>query len=151
MEFAAWRPAPGRLWAFAAVGGLGAGLVALWFASVLNERIAVATNWRLLLLQTVLGPVLEELLFRGYLLRVLLWVHGAQRRRRAKCASVVLISALAFGASHVLRPGTGIITVGVITTLGTLYGYIRMTSGSTATAAVAHAAYNATLYVGMAI
>ena len=105
----------------------------------------------MLLLQTVLGPVMEEVVFRGYFVRFLLWLHGARFSRRVRCASVVVISALAFGACHFLRPGTGFITVAVITTLGTLYGYIRMTSGSTATAAVAHAAYNATLYLGMAV
>ena len=41
--------------------------------------------------------------------------------------------------------------VAVINAIGTVYGYIRVASGSTATAAVAHAVYNVTLHIGMAL
>ena len=50
-----------------------------------------------------------------------------------------------------MRPGADLSAEAVITALGTLYGYIRMASESTATAAVAPEAYNATLYLGMGV
>src|SRR3974390_3306423 len=43
MEFVAWRRAAGRFFAFAAATGGGAGLLVVWFASAVNQRIAVAT------------------------------------------------------------------------------------------------------------
>ena len=103
------------------------------------------------LLQVALGPVLEEILFRGYLMRLLLWILKGLRPPWVKSVTIVMISAAAFGAIHLLRPGTEAVTVAVIAGVGVVYGDIRMASGSTATAAVAHAVYNVTLYVGMAL
>ena len=151
MDFADWKPAPVRFWWVApALGGV-AGCVALSLAGLAHQRIRVAENWRVALLQVALGPVLEEILFRGYLMRLLLWSLKGLKPKVVASVAAVIISAGAFGAIHLLRPGTEAVTVAVIGGIGIVYGYIRMASGSTATAAVAHAVYNMTLYVGMAL
>ncbi len=53
--------------------GAAAGSGGLALAAVVRERMLVADNWRVFLLQVVLGPVREEVLFRGYLIQLLLW------------------------------------------------------------------------------
>ena len=151
MDFADWKPAAVRFWWVAAGLGGVAGCVGLSLAGLAHQRIRVAENWRVALLQVALGPVLEEILFRGYLMRLLLWSLKGLRPPWVKSVAAVMISAAAFGAIHLLRPGTEAVTVAVIGGVGIVYGYIRMASGSTATAAVAHAVYNVTLYVGMAL
>ena len=151
MDFADWKPAPVRFWWVAAGLGAVTGGVGLSLAGLAHQRISVAENWRVALLQVALGPVLKEVLFRGYLMRLLLGSLKGLRPPWVKSVAAVMISAAVFGAIHLLRPGTEAVTVAVIAGIGVVYGYIRMASGSTATAAVAHAVYNMTLYVGMAI
>jgi membrane protease YdiL (CAAX protease family) len=107
-------------------------------------------NWRVFLLQVALGPVLEEVLFRGYLMTLLLWVLRVRKSQSRVATAAVLISAVAFGTIHLLRPGTTWKEAAVISGVGAIYGSIRMASGSSATAAIAHALYNVTLHVGMA-
>jgi membrane protease YdiL (CAAX protease family) len=141
MDFADWKPAPARFWLVTAALGGAAGCVGLGLASLAHERIGVAENWRVFLLQVALGSVLEEILFRGYLMRLLLL---AFRGMNSKWVASVM-------AVHLLRPGTGGMAVAVISAIGTVYGYIRVASGSTATARVAHAGYNVTLHIGMAL
>jgi membrane protease YdiL (CAAX protease family) len=152
MAFADWGPVPAKFWFWAAALGVAAGSAGLIWAHLAHARINVADNWRVLLLQVALGPVLEEFLFRGYLVRLLLWMLKAWTRKNVIASSVVvLISAVAFGAIHLLRPGTTWTEVAVISGVGTIYGSIRMASGSSATAAVAHALYNVTLHVGTGV
>jgi membrane protease YdiL (CAAX protease family) len=152
MEFADWEPVPVRFWFWATALGMAAGAAGLGLAHLAHSRINVAENWRVFLLQVALGPVLEEVLFRGYLMRLLLWMLKAWTRKRVIAgAAVVLVSGVVFGAIHLLRPGTTWQEVAMISGVGTIYGSIRMASGSSATAAVAHALYNLTLHVGMAV
>ena len=151
MDFADWKPAAVRFWWVAAGLGAVTGCVGLSLAGLARQRIRVAENWRVALLQVALGPVLEEILFRGYVLRLLLWSLKGLRPPWVTSVTAIMVSAAAFGAIHLLRPGTAAVTVAVIGGVGIVYGYIRMASRSTATAAVAHAVYNVTLYLGMAL
>lgn len=149
MEFADWAPAPPRFWYGAAALGVAAGTAGIALAHLAHSRINVAENWRVFLLQAALGPVLEEILFRGYLMRLLSWMLKLGTRSSITAAAVaVLMSAAVFGAVHLLRPGTSWKELAMISVVGTTYGCIRMASGSTATAAVAHALYNVTLHIG---
>ena len=152
MAFADWEPAPAKFWLWAAALGVAAGSAGLLWAHLAHARINVADNWPVLLLQVAVGPVLEEFLFRGYLVRLLLWMLKVWTSKSAiASAVVVLISAVAFGTIHLLRPGTTRTEVAMISGIGTIYGSIRMASGSSATAAVAHALYNVTLHIGTAV
>jgi hypothetical protein len=51
-----------------------------------------------------------------------------------------------FAIVHLSQPGASWLQMVCITSTGAIYGAIRYTSGSAAPAAVAHAAYNVTLY-----
>jgi membrane protease YdiL (CAAX protease family) len=149
MEFVDWAPAQARFWYAAAALGVAAGSTGLVLAHLAHSRINVAENWRVFLLQAALGPVLEEILFRGYLVRLLLWMlKMCTHKRVTATVATVLMSAIMFGAIHLLRPGTSWKEVSIISAVGTIYGFIRMASGSSATAAVAHALYNVTLHIG---
>ena len=100
---------------------------------------------KLILLQVTLGPVLEEILFRGYLFALLLWGIGKARNTRWNVV-VIPLGALVFAVVHLSQPGASWLQMVCITSTGAVYGAIRYTSGSSAPAAVAHASYNLTLY-----
>jgi membrane protease YdiL (CAAX protease family) len=59
---------------------------------------------------------------------------------------VVVTGAGAFALVHLAQPGVSWLQFACITMTGSLYGWIRTLSASTAPAAVAHAFYNLTLY-----
>jgi membrane protease YdiL (CAAX protease family) len=61
-------------------------------------------------------------------------------------ALVVPAGAVVFAVVHVSQPGTSWLQMACITSTGAIYGAIRYVSGSSAPAAMAHAAYNLTLY-----
>ena len=151
MEFADWEPAPARFWCWAAALGAAAGSGGVALALLAHSGINVAESWQVFLLQAALGPVLEEVLFRGYLMRLLLWMLRLWTSKSIMAAAAVLVSGVVFGAVHLLRPGTTWKEVGIISGVGAIYGGIRMASGSSATAAASHALYNVVLHIGMAV
>lgn len=104
------------------------------------------TAWRLALAVVVvtLGPITEELLFRGLLLSALL--------RRMRPFAAVLVSALVFAAAHL--PDLHWLWYGVpnLALLGIAFAWLRLRSGSLWPAIIAHACNNllvmATLFAG---
>jgi hypothetical protein len=90
------------------------GCVGLSLVGLAHPRTGVAENWRVDLLQVALGPVLEGILFRGYLTWLLRWSLKGVRPSCAAPVTSVMISAGAFTAIHLLRPGTEAVTVAVI-------------------------------------
>ena len=88
----------------------------------------------LLVLGAILGPILEESLFRGCILPVLAQTIGN--------VMAMLITAFLFALLH----GPSSLAQWVsFTATGVAYGSIRVASGSTLAAALMHAAYNLTL------
>jgi len=73
MHIADWSPVSRRYWFWSAGLGTLAGATAVAAAQLAGQRIRIADNWRVFALQVGLGPVLEEILFRGYLIRFGLW------------------------------------------------------------------------------
>jgi membrane protease YdiL (CAAX protease family) len=89
------------------------------------------------------APVVEELLFRGLLLAVLLYILGALRiRSDVNVLLSILFAALAFGFAHLGRTGTPLLATIL---MGMVYGWLRVRSASSAVAAAAHSAYNVVL------
>jgi uncharacterized protein len=85
----------------------------------------------------VLAPVVEELVFRGLLLRALLGVMGAPW--------AILIQAVLFGLVH-LNPEAGVANVGlvvILTGVGTVLGVAAYRFGRLAPTIIAHAIFNA--------
>jgi membrane protease YdiL (CAAX protease family) len=142
---ARWRSVAGRTWAHAVTSGFMAGLIIFWIATVSGEGMKLSDDRKLMLLQVTLGPVLEEIVFRGYLFALVLW--GLARIRMSRWDwCVVAIAAAVFAAVHLAQPGVSWVQAACITCTGAIYGLVRYASGSAAPAAVSHATYNLTLY-----
>jgi membrane protease YdiL (CAAX protease family) len=90
--------------------------------------------------------VLEEIVFRGYLFAFLIWLLSKAAVDAGWRRSVVVFAAVVFAAVHLAQPGVSWLQLACFTSTGTLYGWIRWRSGSTAPAALSHAAYNLSLY-----
>jgi len=141
LNHACWRSAKRTNWVLAGLTGVLAGIGVFLIAAVAGENMTLSDDWRLITLQVTLGPVLEEVLFRGYLFTFMIWAFNGMRNHL-----LVALAALIFAAIHLAQPGVSWLQLVCITSTGTLYGWIRCRSGSTAPAAVSHAAYNLTLY-----
>ena len=145
LDHARWRSVPSGTWLLAACAGFIAGGVVFTLASLSAQGMRLSDDRRLILLQVTLGPVLEEILFRGYLFALLLW-GLAKARKTHWNVLVITLEALVFAVVHMSHRGASWLQMACITSTGAVYGGIRYTSGSAAPAAVAHAAYNLTLY-----
>ena len=77
----------------------------------------------------ILTPIVEELLFRGYILDALNRLHGKW--------PAIIISSIIFGMVHFDPFTMGMATIG-----GVIYGWIRMRTGSLVPGSVAHAMWN---------
>lgn len=110
------------------------------FEKLLNDpasRIAVA------LFGISLGPLVEELLFRGLLQPVLVGTIGV--------FPGILLTSILFGALH-LTQNAFIWQIGVLITLvGFVLGTVRHLSGSTKASTVVHIAYNSLPFIALAI
>ena len=72
------------------------------------------------------GPVVEELLFRGVLLTGLLYILGVLRiRSDVNVFLSILFAALAFGFAHRGRTGTPVLATIL---MGMIYGWLRVRS-----------------------
>ena len=128
---------PKRFYLYAAlVGGIG-----LATAVDLVARATTPTSHSihigdLLLLDLVLGPLVEESFFRGCVLPVLARTIGSR---------VAILGVAIFFAT--LHPVKTAVQWTCFAGTGIAYGWIRVKSGSTVPSALMHAAYNAALYV----
>ena len=89
----------------------------------------------LLILGLVFGPILEESFFRGCLLPVLALSTGT--------IPAVIITGVVFAVFHGPVDLAHWVT---LTATGIAYGWMRLASRSTTASALAHSAYNLTLY-----
>jgi membrane protease YdiL (CAAX protease family) len=146
LDHARWRSAAPTNWVLAAVSGILAGITVFAIGTASGQNMRLGDNWKLIVLQVTLGPVLEEIVFRGYLFAFLVWLLSKAANDAGRGRSVVVFSATFFALVHLAQPGVSWLQLACITSTGTLYGWIRWRSGSTAPAAVSHAAYNLALY-----
>jgi membrane protease YdiL (CAAX protease family) len=145
LDHARWRSVRGAKWLLAAAtGSIAAGIV-FALASLFGQSVRLSDDGKLILLQVTLGPVLEEIVFRGYLFALMLWALTRLRKTQWN-AVVVPVGALVFAVVHLSHPGTSWLQMACIMSTGAVYGAIRYVSGSAAPAAMAHAVYNLTLY-----
>jgi membrane protease YdiL (CAAX protease family) len=146
LDHARWRSTARVNWMLAAVSGILAGSVVFAIGTTSGQNMRLGDNWELAVLQMTLGPVLEEIVFRGYLFALLMWSLSNTANDTARGLSAVILAAVVFALVHLAQPGVSWLQLACITSTGTLYGWIRWRSGSTAPAAVSHAAYNLALY-----
>jgi membrane protease YdiL (CAAX protease family) len=137
-----WRPIPARFLARAAVFGVLAASAAFWlFRSYARAVPAFQEVW----MGITLGPLIEELVFRGYLF----WgVHWFLRRfiSQSGWLTVVVIAAV-FALSHFAKPGITHSQIASVFGTGLLYGWLRLKSDSTVPPVFAHTSYNATIFL----
>ena len=146
LDHARWRSAAPTNWVLAAMSGVLAGIIVFVIGTLSGQNMRLGDNWKLIALQVTLGPVLEEIVFRGYLFAFLIWLLSKAANDAGWRRSVVVFAAVVFALVHLAQPGVSWLQLACITSTGTLYGWIRWRSGSTAPAALSHAAYNLSLY-----
>ena len=131
-----WTTPSPRYLAKAILGGLGLGLV----VDLIAHASAVVSHpirlWDFILLDTCLGPLIEESFFRGCLLPVIARATGS--------AIAVVATALLFAALH---PMSTPLQFACFTLTGVAYGRMQIKSGSTAAATLMHATYNVALFL----
>jgi membrane protease YdiL (CAAX protease family) len=92
---------------------------------------------------TTLGPLCEEIVFRGFLQPLLVRSFGV--------VWGVLTAAVPFGLLHLQQYGNSWRHVLLITLAGAAFGWIRYRTGSTKAAVITHAAYNGVFFVLLAV
>jgi membrane protease YdiL (CAAX protease family) len=131
----------------AGASGILAGIAVFVIGTASRQNMRLDNKWKLIVLQVMIGPVLEEVVFRGYLFAFLMWVLTRIRDDTGWTRLVVVFGgAVVFAVVHLLQPGVSWLQLACITSTGTRYGWIRCRSGSTAPAALSHGAYNLALY-----
>jgi membrane protease YdiL (CAAX protease family) len=88
---------------------------------------------------TIVAPVCEELMFRGFLQPLLVRSLGA--------TAGILATALPFGLLHFQEYGNSWRHVLLISLSGVAFGLMRHATGSTRAAAIMHSSYNAFQFV----
>jgi membrane protease YdiL (CAAX protease family) len=147
LKFIAWKPV-GRMAMMVSIAcGLAAGAAILAVAKVADQSLGIQRGWNQAVLVIILGPVLEEIIFRGYLLTLALYLTRCLSHPVSWMTSILCV-AIVFSLAHIHTGGITILQMFCIATTGTLYGWLRVRFHSTAAAALAHAVYNLTLYVG---
>jgi len=146
LEFICWKPVGLRGATVSMAAGFSAGGVVAMVALLSHQALGVNSGWNNVGLAVVLGPVVEEVVFRGYCMTAALHLVSERFRigRNWVAASVV---ALIFMAAHAGRLGVTPVQLFCIAVTGTLYGIIRIRQQSTVAAVLAHGCYNLALYV----
>lgn len=146
----AWRRPAGRLGGFLlsgallalAVAALGAALrtpdIDMPIKELLRDRASVVLVG---IFAVTLGPLCEELIFRGFLQPLLARSLGA--------AVAIPLTAALFAIPHGPQYAWSWQHVVLITLAGSAFGWIRYRSGSTLAAAVMHAGYNFVFFVAL--
>ncbi len=145
-----WRPSAASL-----ARSFGSGLavaVGLIFLSVFLEKPPgvspmqeLLSNESTLILvgvfSTTLGPLCEELAFRGFLMPLLAQTFGV--------AAGIVLAAIPFAVAHAPQYAYSWRHVALIGLAGVAFGWTRFRTGSTASATAMHAAYNFIIFAGL--
>lgn len=131
-----WRRPTRFFFSISILGGLIAALGMTYLAHLQGHAMPTIPAKAFIVLGLLLGPILEESVFRGCLLPVLTRSIGS--------AASVLATAILFAAFH----GPGDITHWVwFTATGLSYGSLRLASGTTTAPAFVHATCNLILFL----
>ena len=103
------------------------------FREMLQDRPTVVL---FSILAVIVGPLCEELAFRGFLMPLLIRSLGA--------VSGILITGLLFGSLHAAEYQWSWKHVFLISTAGMAFGWVRYKTGSTAASTFMHSSYNLT-------
>jgi membrane protease YdiL (CAAX protease family) len=120
----------------AVVAGIGLGIAVDTFAHATTPTTHVIHLWNLILLDALLGPIIEESFFRGCLLPVVARTTGP--------TIGIAATAVLFATLH---PISTFVQWLCFVTTGSVFGWIRVKSGSTAASTLMHTTYNVTLFL----
>ena len=141
LDFLAWNRTPGSILLKAVGLGATAALAVAWvFRRVQTGSLP---NFADVTMGVTLGPLVEELVFRGILFYLVLLLLS-RWLRDAGWPTVIVIAAV-FAVSHAGKAGITALQIATIFLTGSLYGWLRKGSGSTVPPFCAHVAYNAVL------
>ena len=96
-----------------------------------------------MLFAVVLGPIFEELFFRGFLFPLLAKTFGA--------AAGIVLSALPFALLHGPQNQWAWQQVTLVGIAGVAFGFVRSRTGSTAAATILHSSFNLTQFVAFLV
>jgi membrane protease YdiL (CAAX protease family) len=106
-----------------------------------------AASWERLLYGVTLGPILEELIFRGAAFSLIyVTACSVKSLARLQIALAIIGSSLLLALAHTKTVGIPFL---LFFETGTLYAMMRWRSNSTAAAALMHATYNAVIALAM--
>ena len=146
LEFICWNPIALRGAAVSMAIGFSAGGMVAMFALLCHQALGIDPGWNKAALAVVLGPVVEEVIFRGYCMAAALCLF-----RRVPTAGRDWLAvggvALIFMVAHRGRLGITTVQLCCIAVTGILYGIVRLRQQSTVAAVLAHGSYNLALYV----
>jgi membrane protease YdiL (CAAX protease family) len=146
LGFVRWNRISRSAVAVCTLAALLAGGAIVAIAKLSNQRIGAEAGWNRAVLAIVIGPISEEVIFRGYMLALALWLTRHLAKSRSAAVSVTGIAVL-FALAHLATPGITGLQLCCVTMTGCLYGWIRVRYCSTAAAALAHGMYNFALFV----
>ena len=106
--------------------------------ALLDDRISLALMGTFAIL---IAPVVEEMLFRGFIFSVVDRSLGA--------AAAVISTSLLFSLLHGFQYGWRWQSLVVLTAVGVTFGAARAWAGSVRPSALMHAGYNATMFSGL--
>jgi membrane protease YdiL (CAAX protease family) len=133
-------------WLYALLSGVIAAVGVLSVVRLAHMSLGAASRERLLYGVT-LGPILEEIFFRGAAFSVIyVTASSVKSLARLRITLAIIGSSLLFAFAHTTIIG---IPWQVFFGMGTLYALLRWRSNSTATAALMHATYNAVIALAM--
>ena len=149
-ESLGWRLSPARLaGSFVSGAAVAIGLI---FVSVFLQKPAGDSPMQDLLnhqttlilvgiFSTTLGPLCEELAFRGFLMPLFAQTFGI--------AAGILLAAVPFALAHAPQYAYSWRHVALIGLAGVAFGWHRFSTGSTASATVMHSGYNSVIFAGL--
>lgn len=146
LEFTCWHPIGLRAATASVATGLVAGGIVVMVALCCHQPLGADTGWQWVVLAVVLGPVVEEVVFRGYFMTAALQFERRFFRTQRGWASIIAVAVI-FMFAHGARPGTAWIQRCCIVVTGTVYGVVRLRQQSTVAAVLAHSCYNLALYM----
>ena len=146
-EFLHWNRTSTRENGEALAFGTGCGLaVALLFQALYK---GAPFKWQDAWIGITLGPLMEEVVFRGYLFGLAEW---GLRKRVPRASWIVGIAiAAVFALCHLPKAGITGLQIGIIFVMGVVYAWLRIKSNSTTSPFLAHSAYNAIIFVAAAL
>jgi membrane protease YdiL (CAAX protease family) len=148
LEFTGWNPIGRRAATISVATGFLAGGAVTMVALHCHQPIGAETAWNRVVLAVILGPVVEEVVFRGYLITAGLHLAWKLSVTHAGWLSVGA-AALIFTFVHGERSGTTWLQLCCIVATGTLYGIVRLRQRSTVAAVLAHGCYNLALHMSL--